>query len=122
MAAEGGDTGLALRLADLLQAAGHRIEVARSEGMLLQAGEPSFLPTLARAMLPRMVERGVASTNEIGLDTLAERLREEHGVVGGMIVWDLAFLVSARITPSGKSGRGAADPRIAQEPPLAVRQ
>ncbi|WP_147017793.1 class I SAM-dependent methyltransferase [Methylorubrum extorquens] len=78
VAAEGGDTGLALRLADLLQAAGHGIEVARSEGVLLQAGKPSFLPALARAMLPRMVERGVASTNEIGLDTLADRLRDEH--------------------------------------------
>ena len=98
VAAEGGDTGLALRLADLLQAAGHRIEVVRSEGVLLQAGEPSFLPTLAGAMLPRMVERGVASTEEVGLDTLAQRLREEHGAVGGMIVWDLAFLVSAHVT------------------------
>ncbi|MEG9500711.1 MAG: hypothetical protein MIN69_02385 [Methylorubrum extorquens] len=101
MAAEGGDTGLALRLADLLQAAGHGIEVARSEGVLLQAGQPSFLPALARAMLPRMVERGVASTNEIGLNTLADRLRDEHGAAGGIIVWDLAFFVSARITSSG---------------------
>lgn len=97
VAAEEGDTGLALRLADLMLSAGHGIEVARSEGILLQAGEPSFLPTLAQAMLPRMVERGVASAQEVGLDTLAERLREEHRVVGGTIVWDLAFLVSARV-------------------------
>jgi len=82
---------------DLMRAAGHGIEVARSEGVLLQAGEPSFLATLAQAMLPRMVERGVTSADALGLDTLADRLREEHRAAAGTIVWDLAFLVSARI-------------------------
>ncbi|MBX9933050.1 MAG: class I SAM-dependent methyltransferase [Methylobacterium sp.] len=100
--AEGGDTKLALCLVDLMRAAGHGIEVVRSEGVLLQAGEPSFLPTLAQAMLPRIVECGVASAVELGLDTLAERLGEEHRAVGGTIVWDLAFLVSARVTLSGQ--------------------
>ena len=98
VAAEGGDTGLALRLADLMRAEGHVIEATRSEGVLLQAGEPSFLPTLARAMLPRLTERGVASADEIDLETLADRLVEEHRAIGGTIVWDLAFLVSARVT------------------------
>ncbi len=97
VAAEGGDTGLALRLVDLMRAAGHGIEVSRSEGVLLQSGEPSFLPALARAMLPRLLEHGVASADEIGLDTLADRLAEEHRAVGGSIVWDLAFFVAARV-------------------------
>lgn len=97
VAAEGGDPGLALRLVDLMRAAGHGIEVARSEGVLLQPGEPSFLATLAQAMLPRMIERGVTSADALGLDTLADRLREEHRAAAGTIVWDLAFLVSARI-------------------------
>lgn len=100
VAAEGGDTGLGLRLVDLMRAEGHCIEMARSEGVLLQAGEPSFLPTLTQAMLPRIVERGVASEPEVGLDTLEDRLDEEHRVVGGTIVWDLAFLVAARVMPS----------------------
>jgi SAM-dependent methyltransferase len=97
IAAEGGDVGLGLRLAGLMQAAGHRIEIARSEGILLQAGEPSFLPTLARAMLPRFVNSGVAGMEEVGLDALVDRLEEERRAVGGTIVWDLAFLVSARV-------------------------
>lgn len=96
--AEGGDADLALRLVDLMQAAGFTIENARSEGVLLQAGEPSFLPTLARIMLPRVVECGVASAEEIGVDTLAERIEQELGAVGGTIVWDLAFLMTARFT------------------------
>lgn len=97
VAAEGGDTGLALRLVDMMQAAGHRIEVARSEGVLLQAGEPSFLPMLAQVMLPRFIERGVTSADEIGIETLGDRLDDEHRAVGGTIVWDLAFLVSGRV-------------------------
>lgn len=100
VAAEGGDVGLALRLVDMMQAAGFTIETARSEGVLLQPGEPSFLPTLARAMLPRLVECGVANAEEVGLDTLADRIDEERSAVGGTIVWDLAFLISARVAHS----------------------
>lgn len=100
VAAEG-DVGLALRLVDLMQAAGFTIQEARSEGVLLQSGEPSFLPTLARAMLPRLIEREVASAEEVDLDTLADRLEKERCAVGGTVVWDLAFLVSPRVRTTG---------------------
>lgn len=100
VAAEGGDVGLGLRLVDLMSAAGLSIEVARSEAILLLPGEPSFLPTLARVMLPRLIERRVASAEEIESDTLAQRIEDERRVIGGTIVWDLAFLVSAR-APGG---------------------
>lgn len=98
VAAEGGDVGLALRLVDLFRAEGFAIEVARSEAILLQPGEPSFLPTLTAMMLPRLVERKVASAADVGLETLAERLEEERCAAGGTIVWDLAFLVAARLS------------------------
>lgn len=96
VAAEGGDVSAGLRLVDLMCATGLDVETARCEAILLQKGEPSFLPSLAQAMLPRMIERGIASAGDIGLDTLDDRLEEEHRAVGGTIVWDLAFLVSAR--------------------------
>lgn len=98
VAAEGGDVGLALRLVDLFQAEGLTIEQARSEAILLQPGEPSFLPTLTAMMLPRFVEREVASVEDVGLETLAERLEEERCAAGGTIVWDLAFLTAARLS------------------------
>lgn len=100
VAAEGGDVGLGLRLVDLMSAAGLSIDVARSEAILLLPGEPSFLPTLARVMLPRLIERRVASAEEIESDTLVQRIEDERRVIGGTIVWDLAFLVSAR-APGG---------------------
>ena len=43
---------------------------------------------------------GVASADEMDLVTLADRLEREHQEVGGTIVWDLAFLVSARVAPA----------------------
>lgn len=96
VAAEGGDVRLALRLGDMITASGFTIEEMRSECILLQSGAPSFLPMLAKMMLPRVIERGMATAEEVGLDTLAERLEEERRLAGGTIVWDLALLVSAK--------------------------
>ena len=96
VAAEGGDVGLALRLAELMQQLGLSVEQARGEAVLLHPDQPSFLPTLTHAMLPRIVERGIATVEQIDPDTLAQRIENEHRAVGGTIVWDLAFLVAAR--------------------------
>ncbi len=94
--AEGGDTTLALRLGELMRLAGLQPAATLSEAVLLQPGAPSFLPALVQAMLPRMIAHGIASAGDVDLATLADRLTEEHSAIGGTIVWDLAFLVSAR--------------------------
>jgi SAM-dependent methyltransferase len=107
VAAEGGDVGLALRLAELMQQLGLCVEEARGEAILLHPDRPSFLPTLTQAMLPRIVERGIASAEQIALDTLAQRLEDEHRATGGMIVWDLAFLVAARAQSVSERRRSA---------------
>jgi 2-polyprenyl-3-methyl-5-hydroxy-6-metoxy-1,4-benzoquinol methylase len=99
VAAEGGDVTLALRLAELMQQLGLSIEEASAEAILLHSNQPSFLPTLTHAMLPRIVERGIATVEQINPDTLAERIEDKHRAIGGTIVWDLAFLVAARTQP-----------------------
>ena len=101
VAAEGGDVALGYRLAGLVRAAGFAIEDARSEGVLIQPWEESFLPTLTRVMLPRMIEQGVAREGEIDLETLAHRIDQERRTAEGTIVWDLAFLVSGRFGSAG---------------------
>ncbi|QNE32496.1 hypothetical protein F1C10_11430 [Sphingomonas sp. NBWT7] len=78
---------------------GLSVEEARGEAILLHPNQPSFLPTLTQATLPRIVERGNATVEQIDPDTLAQRMEEEHRVAGGAIVWDLAFLVAARAQP-----------------------
>lgn len=101
VAAEKGDVTLGYRLAPLVRAAGFTIEHARSEGVLIQPWEESFLPTLTRVMLPRMIEHGVAREGEIDLDTLAHRIDDERRASDGTIFWDLAFLVSGRFEDAG---------------------
>lgn len=96
VAAEQGDVSLGYRLADLVRKAGFAIEHARCEGVVIQPWEESFLPTLARVMLPRMIEHGVVYDGEIDLDALANGIDDERRAVNGTIFWDLAFLVSGR--------------------------
>lgn len=95
--AERGDVKLALGLVERLRALGLSIIEARGETILMQPGEPSFLPVLTRMMLPRLIEGGVATAEEVQLETLAERIEQERQSVGGTIMWDQAFLVAARV-------------------------
>jgi SAM-dependent methyltransferase len=98
VAAEGGDVTLGLRLVEQMRAQGLSIAQARNEGVLIQPGDPSFLPNLMRIMLPRLIEHGIASAEDVRLDTLAQRIEDEHRAVGGTIVWDQAFLVAGQVT------------------------
>ena len=96
VAAEKGDVTLGYRLANLVRQTGFAIEHARSEGILIQPWEESFLPALTRVMLPRMIEHGVVREGDVDSDTLAHRIDDERRAVDGTICWDLAFLVSGR--------------------------
>lgn len=96
VAAEGGDVGLALRLADTMRRVGLSVEEARGEAILLDPEQPSFLPTLTQMMLPRMVERGVATAEQVDMATLPQRIEDEQRAAGGLIVWDLAFFIASR--------------------------
>ena len=94
--AEKGDATLGYRLARLISEAGFTIEHARSEGVLIQPWEESFLPTLTRLMLPRMIEHGIVREEDVDVDALADRIDTERRAVNSTIFWDMAFLVSGR--------------------------
>ncbi|RJY06929.1 methyltransferase domain-containing protein [Aurantiacibacter aquimixticola] len=94
--AEGGDDRLGLRLEGILRECGLAPEQITSEAILLQENDPSFIPQLARLMLPRMAEQGIVDRDAVDPDRLAEQIEHERRAVGGTIVWDMAFLVSAR--------------------------
>lgn len=95
VAAEGGDVGLALRLCDMMRRVGLSVKEVRGEAILLDPEQPSFLPMLTQAMLPRMVERGVATAEQVNIATLPQRIEDEQRAAGGLIVWDLAFFVAS---------------------------
>ncbi|MGV1755070.1 class I SAM-dependent methyltransferase [Agrobacterium sp. CG674] len=97
VAAEGGDVTLGLNLVEKMRVLGLSIIQAYSEFVLIEPDQPSFLPTLMRVMLPRLVERGVSTEGEVQVDTLAQRLASEHQAFGGATAWDQAFFVAGRV-------------------------
>lgn len=97
VAAEGGNVTLGLNLVEKMRVLGLSIIQAYSEDVLIEPDQPSFLPTLMRVMLPRLVERGVSTEGEVQVDTLAQRLENEHQAFGDAIVWDQAFFVAGRV-------------------------
>lgn len=96
VAAEGGDVTLGKNLAEKMRAQGLSIIQACSKDVLIEPDQPTFLPTLMRVMLPRFVERGISTEDEVQVKTLAQRLESEHQTFGGAIVWDQAFFVAGR--------------------------
>lgn len=97
VAAEGGDVGLGFRLADMMRAAGFTVGDVRSEGVSLLPGIPSFIPTLARVMLPRMIAHGIVSAADVDAQALGDALEAERLAVGGTIIWDLAMFHVGRL-------------------------
>lgn len=64
----------------------------------IAVGEDGITPIvdLARSLLPRMVAAGIATEEEVDIDTLAERLRVDTGPAGRVGMWPTA--VSAHAT------------------------
>ncbi|MEO0499131.1 MAG: methyltransferase domain-containing protein [Pseudomonadota bacterium] len=97
VAAEGGDVCLAFKLSGLLRTLKASAIQERVEGIVLSPNTPSFLPTLAKLMWPRFVESGIIGVGDMQIDSFSAQIEKERDAISGPIVWDLAFLVSARI-------------------------
>ncbi|MGA2698044.1 MAG: methyltransferase domain-containing protein, partial [Methanoregula sp.] len=83
-------------LPQILTEAGLAVEHMRAEA-IIQTPETHY-PTVGiiRAMLPRIIQTGVATEEEIGLDTLEQRLLDERTKADSLYVSDMVFTVWAR--------------------------
>lgn len=93
---EGADVHMGLHLAPALAAAGFAIERVRAEATVLTADQSHPIGTIVRAMQARIVAAGVATANEIGVDTLDMRLIAERRETNGTCVWEMVFGAWAR--------------------------
>lgn len=93
---EGADVAMGRKLQPALEQAGFVVEKALVEAAALAAGSEIAILRIVEAMIPRIVGRGVASAEEIGLETLARRLKAERDAAGATGLWDVAFGVVAR--------------------------
>jgi SAM-dependent methyltransferase len=100
---EGADIHIGFHLPHLFEQAGLTVEHIRAEA-IIQTPETHY-PTAAiiRAMLPRIIRNGVATEEEIGIDTLERRLSEERIKTGSTYVSDMVFTVWARKPDSSKT-------------------
>lgn len=94
---EGATRSMGLELPSAMQRAGITLCDARAE-LVVQTPDRR-LPTAAmvRAVLPRIVERGVATEAEVDVDTLDQRLDDELRAAGVAYVGDAVFNVWGRV-------------------------
>ena len=93
---EGGNLRLGFALPALFEDAGLQDIHAEAVAVLRTPHDADALAPIVRAMLPRLIEHGVATADEIGVDTLGVRLAEERRAARATYLTDLAFGVWAR--------------------------
>jgi len=93
---EGADIHIGFNLPHLFGQAGLTLEHVRAEA-IIQTPDTNY-PTVAiiRAMLPRIIKTGVATEEEIDLDTLEQRLFDERVKANSIYVSDMVFTIWAR--------------------------
>jgi 2-polyprenyl-3-methyl-5-hydroxy-6-metoxy-1,4-benzoquinol methylase len=93
---EGADLQMGLHLAPALTLAGFRIERVRAEATVLTADQVHHIASIIRAMFTRIVDAGVATPEEIAIDSLEQQLEAERRAANGTCIWEMVFGAWAR--------------------------
>jgi SAM-dependent methyltransferase len=94
---EGGNINMGFQLAFALEQAGLVVQQVRAEAVVQTPNQRHPVGMIIRAMLPRILEHGVATEAEIDVDTLDERLAAECRASNATYVGDMAFGAWARV-------------------------
>jgi len=94
---EGGHLHMGFELAQTLERAGLIVEQVRAEAIVQTPTLRHPVGTIIRAMLPRILEHGVATEAEIDIDTLDDRLAAECAAANATYVGDMAFGAWGRV-------------------------
>ena len=93
---EGANVHMGFDLANVLEEAGLNVEQLRAEAVVQTHATAYRGAAIVRAMLPRILEHGVASAAEIDLDTLEQRLADERAKTRSTYLSDMVFGAWAR--------------------------
>ncbi len=93
---EGANIHIGFDLVQVLEQAGLTVEHVRAEAVIQTPRTHYPTGVIIRAMLPRIIKNNVATEEEIGLDTLDQRLSEERIQAGSTYVSDMVFTIWAR--------------------------
>lgn len=93
---EGADLHMGFNLHRVLTQAGLTVDEVRAEAIVQTPGAAYPAGTIIRAMLPRIVKHGVATEEEVDIETLDRRLDEERAAVPATYIGDMMFGAWAR--------------------------
>ncbi len=94
---EGANTRMGFELPALLHSLGVEVKGVKAEANIQVQSAHAPLAELIRAILPRIVDHGVATEAEVDLSTLEDRLRDELSG-GAVFAGDMVFTVWGRKT------------------------
>jgi SAM-dependent methyltransferase len=93
---EGADIHIGFNLPLLFEQAGLIVEHVRAEAIIQTPRTQYPTAAIIRAMLPRIIKAGVATEEEIDLETLEQRLFNERAKANSIYVSDMVFTIWAR--------------------------
>jgi ubiquinone/menaquinone biosynthesis C-methylase UbiE len=93
---EGADIHMGFHLAAVLERAGLVVEQVRAEAVVQTPRTMYGVEAIVRAMIPRIVQQGVADEAELDVDTLDQRLLAERQAANATYVGELVFGAWAR--------------------------
>jgi hypothetical protein len=96
----GAETRMGMKLPETFRAAGLPAPDLRLESIISTSDDPAIFDWLAgaiRGILPLMERFGVATPDEVGIDTLAERLRADVAASNGVVVGPPFVSARARV-------------------------
>lgn len=91
IAREGADLHIGFNLHRIFTQAGLTVESVRAECLVQTPETPYGLGNIIRACLPRITALGVASSEEVEIETLQERLDQERSASAGIYIGDVMF-------------------------------
>lgn len=91
LAREGADLHIGFNLHGIFSQAGLNVESVRAECLVQTPDAPYSLGAIVRACLPRIIALGVASAEEVEIETLQARLDQERSGSSGVYVGDVMF-------------------------------
>lgn len=91
IAREGADLHIGFNLHGIFTQAGLTVESVRAECLVQTPDTPYALGNIVRACLPRITALGVASAEDVDIETLQPRLDEERSGSQGVYIGDVMF-------------------------------
>lgn len=96
LAREGADLHIGFNLHAILTKAGLAVESVRAECLVQTPDSAYGLGYIVRACLPRIIALGVATADEVNIETLQQRLDQERTASDSIYIGDVMFGVWAR--------------------------